>query len=301
MSDFFSSFWTFFIAAGTLGGIFWMIYLLITNSKTKAPIAGEKVESTGHAWDGIEELNNPLPFWWVAMFYITIFFGLGYLILYPGLGTVKGVLGWTSANEHSQEVSMAEEKYLPLFKKYASISIPELAKDEAANRTGGRLFANNCAVCHGSDAGGARGFPNLTDKDWLYGGSPEQIKTTLLGGRNGNMPAWKTSLGDEGVKNVVSYVLSLSGREAPADEIAKGKATFSTICAACHQADGKGLHALGAPNLTDEIWLYGASRKHITQTLDKGRNGVMPAFKEKLGEEKIHVLAAYVYSLSQDK
>ncbi len=298
MSDFFSSFWTFFISTGTLGGIAWLVYLLISNSKTKAVQTGEKVKSTGHEWDGIEELNNPLPFWWVAMFYITIAFGLGYLVLYPGLGTAKGVLDWSSSGAHSEEVKLAKEQYEPLYKEYASIPIAELSKNEKAARTGGRLFANNCAVCHGSDAKGARGFPNLTDNDWLYGGSPEQIKTTILAGRNGNMPAWHATLGDTGVKNVTSYILSLSGRQVPADEVAEGEKTFKTICAACHQPDAKGMAALGAPNLTDNIWLYGSTRSVIEQTIAYGRKGTMPAHKKLLGDDKVHILAAYVYGLS---
>ena len=298
MSDFFSPFWTFFISLGTLGGIAWMVYLLIINGKTKAPPTGEGVKSTGHAWDGIEELNNPLPRWWVIMFYITIVFGLIYLVMYPGLGAAKGILGWTSTGAHEDEVKTAIEKYEPLYQDYASMAIPELAKNEAANRTGGRLFANHCAVCHGSDARGARGFPDLTDNDWLYGGSADQIKTTILKGRQGNMPAWHASLGDEGVKNVASYVLSLSGRDAPADEVAAGKATFSAMCAACHQPDGTGMQALGAPNLSDKIWLYGSSRGYIEHSIAQGRKGVMPAHEELLGEAKVHILAAYVYSLS---
>ncbi len=300
MADFFSSFWSFFISAGTLGGIAWMVYLLIVNSKTKAPANGESVKSTGHEWDGIEELNNPLPFWWVAMFYITIFFGVIYLILFPGLGVAKGALGWSSAEAHSKEVAKANEKYEPLYEKYAALSIPVLAKNEAANRTGGRLFASYCSTCHGSDARGARGFPNLTDDDWLYGGSADQIKTTLLNGRQGNMPAWQASLGDEGVRDVTSYVLKLSGRDAPAEEVAAGKKIYSSMCAGCHQADGTGMHALGAPNLTDDTWLYGASRAQIQKTIADGRKGIMPSQKELLGENKVHILAAYVYSLSQN-
>ena len=299
MSDFFSPvFWTLWICLGTLGGIAWMVYLLKVNSKTKAPTGGEKVKSTGHSWDGIEELNNPLPFWWVAMFYITIVFGLIYLALYPGLGTVKGLLGWSSASEHQQEEVLAQEKYQPLYDKYASIPIEELAENEEANRTGARLFSNNCAICHGSDARGARGFPNLSDPDWLYGGTAAQIKTSIMNGRNGSMPSWKASLGESGVKNVASYVLSLSGREVPAEEVAAGQQVFSTMCAGCHQADGKGLQALGAPNLTDQVWLYGSSRSKIEQSIAEGRAGIMPAHNKLLGEEKVHILAAYVYSLS---
>ena len=298
MSDFFSSFWTFYISLGTLGGIFWMIYLLVINGKVKKLPEGQEVKSTGHSWDGIEELNNPLPMWWVAMFYITIAFGLTYLALYPGLGAYKGILGWTSAGEHAEDVAEATKKYEPLYKKYAAIPIAELAKNEAANRTGGRLFANNCAICHGSDGRGARGFPNLTDNDWLYGGEPEQIKTTIMNGRHGNMPAWQSVLGEKGVKQAASYVMSLSGRDAPADEVAAGKKIFASTCAGCHQPDAKGMHALGAPNLTDKTWLYGATRGKIEETISGGRSGVMPSHKKLLGEDKVHILAAYVYSLS---
>lgn len=301
MSDFFNPvFWTIYISIGALGGIAWLIYLLISSSKIKALADGEVVKSTGHAWDGIEELNNPLPFWWVAMFYITIVFGLVYLVLYPGLGIAKGVLGWTSAIEHSDEVEAAAKKYEPLYRKYTSMSISKLAMNKEANRTGGRLFANNCAICHGSDARGAKGFPNIADNDWLYGGSPEQIKTTIMNGRNGGMPAWKAVIGDKGVKDVASYVLSLSGRAAQAEEITAGQQIFNTNCAGCHQADAKGMYALGAPNLTDGIWLYGAARGSIEQSIAHGRKGVMPAHKELLGEAKVHVLAAYVYSLSRN-
>ncbi len=301
MADFFQPvFWTLFISLGTLGGIFWMVYLLVTGRKVKLQ-PGETAKSTGHEWDGIEELNNPLPNWWVWMFYFTIFFGLGYLVLYPGLGVAKGILGWSSTGNHELEVKEAQKKYGPLYAKYASMPIEELAKNEAALRTGNRFFVNNCAVCHGSDARGARGFPNLTDNDWLYGGKPEQIKTTILNGRNGNMPAWLPVIGEDGVKNVASYVLSLSGREAPAEEVAAGKKIFETTCAGCHGMDAKGNQALGAANLTDGIWLYGGNRKAIEQTIAHGRKGVMPAHKELLGEEKAHILAAYVYSMSQKK
>lgn len=298
MSDFYSeTFWTIFIAIGTLGGIAWLMYLLITNSKQKLK-PGQKAESMGHEWDGIEELNTPLPGWWLNMFWITMFFALGYLFLYPGIGTYKGYLNWSSANEHAEEVALADEKYTPLYDKYAATDIKTLSQNEEAMRTGGRLFANNCAVCHGSDARGARGFPNLTDKDWLYGGEPATIKTTILGGRNGNMPAWQASLGDQGVKEVASYVLSLSGRKAPEAEVAAGKAKFA-MCAGCHTPQGTGMHALGAPNLTDKIWLYGGSRSTIEKTIAHGRGGVMPSFKDKLGDSKAHILAAYVLSLGQ--
>jgi len=299
MSDFYNeSFWTFFIAIGTLGGIAWLVYLLMISTRIKIK-PNEEVKSTGHSWDGIEELNNPLPFWWVAMFYITIIFSLIYLVLYPGIGTYKGLLGWTSAGEHQAEVAAAEAKFGPLYAKYASTELVELSKNQDALYTGSRLFANNCAICHGADARGARGFPNLTDNDWLYGGEPAQIKTSIMQGRNGVMPAWKDALGEAGIKQVASYVLSLSGREVDSSEIEEGMTKFNLFCAGCHTPEGTGMTVLGAPNLTDNIWLFGASRGRIEKTISNGRSGVMPAHEELLGKDKVHILAAYIYSLSQ--
>lgn len=295
MSDFFSEFWSVWIAVGTIGGFLFLALLLIKNS-TQQLKEGEEAQSMGHNWDGIEELNTPLPLWWLIMFWITIIFSIGYLVLYPGIGSYMGVLK-TNVQEYEAEVAQAAEKYDPLYAKYAAIDIPTLAKDEEAMRTGGRLFSNNCAICHGSDARGSRGFPNLTDNDWLYGGDGSQIKTSVISGRNGNMPGWTAVLGEEGVKNVTSYVLSLSGREAPANEVTAGKAQFGA-CAGCHLPTGKGMQALGAPDLTDKVWLYGASRKAIEKSIALGRKGVMPAFKAHLGEDKAHIVAAYVYSLS---
>ncbi len=297
MSDFYSEFWTIWIAVGTLGGILFLIILLLKNS-TQNLKSGESAQSMGHNWDGIEELNNPLPMWWLVMFWITIIFALGYLVAYPGIGSYMGVLK-SNVQEYEAEMATAKAKYDPLYEKYAAIDIATLAKDEKAMQTGGRLFANNCAICHGSDARGARGFPNLTDNDWLYGGQPEQIKTTIMAGRNGNMPGWQAILGDDGVKEVTSYVLSLSGREAPAEEVAAGKARFAA-CAGCHLPTGKGMHALGAPDLTDKVWLYGASRSIIEKSIAHGRKGVMPSFKDHLGANRTHIVAAYVYSLSDN-
>jgi cytochrome c oxidase cbb3-type subunit 3 len=261
---------------------------------------GETVESMGHVWDeDLEELNNPLPDWWLKLFYITLAFGLIYLVLYPGLGSFPGLLGWTSHGQYEREMDVADATYGPLFTRYRAMSIPAVAADPEARKMGERLFVNYCSVCHGSDARGARGFPNLRDNDWLYGGSPEQIEQSILNGRNGVMPAWKDALGgDQGVADVVQYVLSLSGRNVDEAAAARGKAKFQTFCVACHGPDGKGNQALGAPNLTDNIWLYGGSEKAVTETIANGRSGKMPAQKDTLGEDKVHLLAAYVYSLS---
>lgn len=300
MSDFTSDFWSWWIIAIVGGGIAFCIWLLLANKRTTQPVEG-KAEATGHVWDeNLEELNNPLPRWWIIMFYITIVFGIAYLALYPGMGTFQGFLGWTEKTQYEDEISAADAKYGPLYDKYLNQPIPAVAADDSAMKMGERLYVNYCAVCHGSDARGAIGFPNLRDDDWLYGGSPEAIKHSLLYGRQAAMPAWGAALGGEqGVDEMTAYVIKLSGRSVDEAKAAKAAPKFETFCAACHMADGTGNTALGAPNLTDDIWLYGGSPRAIKETLTKGRNGVMPAHGEFLGEAKVHILSAYVYSLSQ--
>lgn len=295
MSDFTSEFWSWFIIAIVGGGIIWLIYLLRGTNKAET----EEGVPTGHVWDeNLEELNNPLPRWWLWMFYITIVFSIGYLILYPGMGSFKGILGWTEVGEYEAEVAAADAEFGPIFAKFEQTPIPALAADAAAMKAGERLYVTYCAVCHGSDARGATGFPNLRDNDWLYGGSPEQIEATLLHGRNGVMPAWETSLGEEGIDQVASYVMSIAGREVDTASAEAGKAKYDMFCVGCHMPDGTGNQALGAPNLTNNIWLYGGSPRAIKETLAKGRNGRMPAHGEFLGSAKVHILSAYVYSLS---
>lgn len=299
MADFTSSFWNWYIIIPTLGGIL-ACFLLVRWLSGGNVKAGDKAESMGHVWDeNLEELNNPLPSWWLKMFYITMVFGLVYLTLYPGLGSFPGLLGWTSVGQYQREMDLADASYGPLFTKYSEMPIIAVAADPEAHKMGERLFVTYCAVCHGSDARGARGFPNLRDNDWLYGGAPDQIEQTILAGRSGVMPSWQEALGgDEGVADVVQYVLSLSGRNVDQTAATRGKEKFQALCVACHGPDGKGNQALGAPNLTDNIWLYGGSEKAVTETVAKGRNGQMPPHKEFLGEDKVHLLAAYVYSLS---
>ena len=231
------------------------------------------------------------------LFYLTIAFAFIYLTLYPGWGDAKGLLGWTSTGQWETEVEKADNRYNRLFEEWAQVPMAELAGNAEVMKTGQRLFGNNCATCHGSDARGNMGYPNLTDDDWLYGGSPEKIKQTLINGRAGQMPALGPALGENGVENVTAYVLSLSGRSGSGDAEA-GKEKFTMMCAACHGADGKGNQMLGAPNLTDDTWLYGGSESTIMETLNQGRQGKMPSFKDQLSPEKIHVLSAYVYSLS---
>lgn len=300
-----STFWSLFIALATLGTLLGLAWLLIATRKGQRP--GDSERTTGHSFDGIEEYDNPLPRWWFLLFLGTLAFAFGYLLLYPGLGNFKGLLpgydeGWTQVSQWQREMAAADARYGPLFAGYAATPITELARDEKALKIGGRLFANNCAVCHGADAKGAFGFPNLTDDDWLYGGDPETIKTSIMQGRQGVMPAWQEILGDAGVRDVTGYVRSLSNLENPAHvavDLDAGKQLYATNCAMCHGPDGKGLQVLGAPNLTDKVWLYGSSFAQVQQTIRYGRSGKMPAQAEFLGNDKVHLLAAYVYSLSQ--
>ncbi|MEC5218321.1 cytochrome c oxidase cbb3-type subunit 3 [Actimicrobium sp. GrIS 1.19] len=302
MADFTSGFWNIYITALTLLGIIGCGLLLWSQSTGKArPETPGKIDTTGHVWDeNLTELNTPMPRWWMWLFYITIVFALLYLFLYPGLGSYAGKLGWKSSTEYQEELVKADAQYGPLFNKYLKQDLKVVAADPQAHAIGERLFLTYCSQCHGSDAHGNRGIPNLTDKDWLYGGEPETIEATLLGGRNGIMPSMAAALGSEkDVDNVAHYALSLSGGPADPIKAANGKEKFGA-CAACHGADGHGNQAMGAPNLSDKIWLYGGNVETITEGIRNGRNNVMPAFKDFLGEAKVHVLAAYVWSLSND-
>lgn len=298
MADFTSEFWSWFIIAGTVLGIISMFVLNLWMSGGPKQ-SGEQPKPVGHVWDeDLQELNNPLPRWWLNMFYITLVFGVGYLVLYPGLGNFAGILNWSGVGEYNREVDAADKRYGPLYEKYLKEDLRALAQNREAVKTGERLFVNYCTTCHGSDAGGGPGFPNLRDHDWLYGGDPETIKTSILNGRAGVMPGWGAALGREGVFNVSEYVLSLSGRVTNVNAAAFGQEKFQQLCVACHGADAKGNAALGAPNLTDAIWLYGGSQKAVMESIEKGRQGRMPAHRDFLGEAKAHLLAAYVLSLS---
>jgi cytochrome c oxidase cbb3-type subunit 3 len=298
MADFTSSFWNWYIIIPTVVGILACFLLIRWLSGDISP--EEQGKEMDHVWDeDLVELNNPLPRWWLNLFYITLFFSIGYLALYPGLGSFKGMLGWTSTGQYQREIDLADAKFGPLFEKYAQMDIVTVAADPDARRMGERMFVSYCATCHGSDARGARGFPNLRDTDWLYGGAPETILQTILDGRSGMMPAWEVALGGEqGVSDMTEYVFSLSGRKADAAAVARGKSQFSAMCTACHGIDGTGNQVLGAPNLTDNIWLFGGTRAQVMESIAKGRNGQMPPHRGFLGEEKSHLLAAYVYSLS---
>ena len=278
-----------------------MLWVLLANRKV-AVSDDEDPENltTGHVYDGIEEYDNPLPRWWFNLFIGSMVFAALYLILFPGLGSYPGLLGWTSTGKLQLEEEAAREQYAESYGIYSKMPIEELIHEPKAMKMGTRLFANNCAVCHGSDGGGNFGFPNLTDKDWLYGGSPQEILDTLYNGRAGNMPAWSGILTEQQINDLADYVLFLSGQEIPEQAKAQGEQLFAQNCMACHGAQGKGNTAVGAPNLTDTIWLYDGSRDGILQTLRQGRANQMPAQKDILREDKIHILAAYVYSLSRD-
>jgi len=300
-----STFWSIWITVITLGSIFGCLWLLWLCNKNETGV--KEGESMGHSFDGIEELNNPLPTWWKYLFIFTCVGGFIYFALYPGLGNFKGLLGWTSANEYQREVDSANAEYAAVFNKLVKTEasnfteyreIADIAKDPEAVKVGQRLFLQNCSQCHGSDARGAKGFPNLTDSAWLYGSSAADIKTTIMHGRAGVMPGWSAVIGDEKVDQVTTYVVGLSGRKVNAREEAAGKEVFLQTCSACHGADAKGMAMLGAPNLTDKTWLYGGSKKAIKDTISHGRNGVMPAWSNILGEDKVTLLSGYVYSLT---
>jgi cytochrome c oxidase cbb3-type subunit 3 len=277
----------------TLGGCAW---LLLANRRATRD-DGEPGTVLDHEYDGLREYNNPMPAWWMWLFVGTLLWAPLYFLLFPGFGHFGGVLGWTSRGQYEAEVAGAEARYGPLFARFASTPIEALARDEHATEIGGRLFAQNCSQCHGSDARGGRGYPNLTDGDWLYGGSPERVVETITGGRIGNMPGLGPVVGDEGVRNLAQYVLGLSGRPHEAERAAAGAAQFAQICAACHGADGRGNQAIGAPNLTDDVWLHGGRVEDIEVQIAGGRLNQMPAHRDKLAPERIHLLAAYVLSL----
>jgi cytochrome c oxidase cbb3-type subunit 3 len=300
MSDFFSSGWSIYVAATTILGLLFCVILLIIASRRTVMSADPNDNSTGHIWDeDLRELNNPLPRWWMGLFILTVVFAGIYLALYPGLGSVKGSLGWSSTGQYQGEQDKAFAAMAPIYAKFKGQSAEQLARDPQAMAIGERLFSNNCAACHGSDAKGSKGFPNLTDQDWLWGGSPEKIEETITNGRAGTMPPMAAAVGGpEDVRNVANYVLSLSG--SPHNSIAAqlGKEKF-VACAACHGMDGKGNPMLGSANLTDKVWLHGWGEDAVIAMISQGKTNVMPAHGSRFSPEQIHVLASYVWSLSQ--
>lgn len=295
MSDFVSDFWNIYVLGITLVSIAGCGVFLWMQSSVKQA----EGQTTGHVWDEtLEEFNNPLPNWWRWLFYVTIAFSLFYLAMYPGLGGFAGKYKWSSAGQYDNEMKKANDQYGPVFEKFLKQDIRAVAANPEAREMGQRLFVTYCAQCHGSDGRGTKGFPNLTDKDWLFGGTPEIIKETITQGRSAMMPAKgvKPDMDAEQIKDVANYVRSLSGLAADSIRAQRGKEVFGAACAACHGPEGKGNIGV-APNLTDTVWLYGSSEAAITETITKGRVNHMPAFGEFLGEAKVHLLTAYVYGL----
>ena len=299
MSDFTSNFWSIYVTAITVVGIVACALLLWFSGKAKAMTAHDN--TTGHVWDGdLREMNNPLPRWWVWLFVITIVFALVYLAMYPGLGNFAGKLGWTQAGQYQAEVDKGNREVAPLYAKFTAMKPEDVSRDPQAKAIGERLFMNNCSQCHGSDARGGKGFPNLTDADWLHGGAPEKIKETLALGRIGNMPPMGAAVGtSDDVKNLANYVLSMSNSPHDSVKAALGKSKF-VVCAACHGMDGKGNPALGAPNLTDDVWLHGYGENAVIAMVNNGKVNQMPAQADKLTEAQVHVLASYVWGLSNN-
>jgi len=295
-----TSFWNWYVIIITIGTVLACFWLLQWTKGVSNRDEKDTTGTTGHVWDeDLVELNNPLPRWWLKLFYGTIAFAFIYLFLFGGLGNIGGYLGWSQEGQYEAEMKAANEAQEVIFARYRELDNAALIADPEANATGQRLFANNCAMCHGSDARGAKGFPNLTDKDWLYGGEFETVMQTLANGRAGMMPVMVGALDDKAISELVVYVQSMSGQKADPVMAANGKKTFDMLCIACHGPDGSGNQALGAPRLNDDIWLYGGDPKAIRETVTLGRNGNMPAHKDLLSEDRRRLITAYVLSLSQ--
>ena len=288
-----SSAWSWFVIIGTLGSLAALTWLLLANRKTSGQ------ETTGHDYDGIQELDNPLPMWWVGMFYLTIVYALGYLIWYGGLGNIPSAVGWTSHDQWQQEVDRHDNRFAPIYANLAAMSAEELQADRVAQQVGRRLFINNCSSCHGVAAEGGSGFPDLNDGEWIWGGEFDDIKRSIQHGRIAVMPPWGAALGDEGVIEATQYTLSLAGLDHDQNAAARGKTRYDTLCVACHGPDGAGNPLLGAPDLSNDTWLYGNSADDIAFTIRNGRTGNMPPFADILGEQKVHIVAGYVDGLSK--
>ncbi|MDP1740264.1 MAG: cytochrome-c oxidase, cbb3-type subunit III [Polaromonas sp.] len=297
MSDFFNSFWSYYVLALTLASIFACVLLLWLTARGQTPAGTDN--TTGHVWDeDLREANNPMPRWWVGLFVLTIVFSLGYLVAYPGLGSYKGELGWSTQQEYANDIASANLELEPVYAMYTAMPAEKLAGEPKAMAIGERLFLNNCAQCHGSDARGSKGFPNLTDQDWLYGGSPEVISATIHKGRTGVMPPMAAAVGTpDDVKNLANYVLSLSGSPHDSLRAGLGKSKFGA-CAACHGVGGAGNPALGAPNLSDKVWLHGYGQEAIISIINTGKTSQMPPQQGRLTDAQIHVLSSYVWGLS---
>jgi cytochrome c oxidase cbb3-type subunit III len=292
--------WAWYVAILTAISLVACLWVLRSNSVKKEKNGATDLHGQND-WDGLREYDNPLPRWWSNLFYLTVIFSFGYLLLYPGLIVSDGLLGWSTESLYRDEVRQVKAETDPIFDAYIKQDVKTVAADKGAQQIGARLFQTYCMQCHGTDMRGSKGFPNLVDNDWLYPGTPDGIKTTIMEGRNGVMPAFSGQLKPDQIADTAQYVLSLSGRSTAVTAVGRGEATFKQICSACHGIDGKGNVALGAPNLTDGIWLYGGSLPTVVETITKGRQGHMPAQKDVLGEARVHLLAAYVYGQAMEQ
>ena len=294
-----SSVWHFFVIIATVGTLVALVVFLI-NSRRRAHPDRQEDGTTGHTFDGIQELDNPLPAWWLWMFFASIVFAALYLVAYPGLGNTEGVLGWSSAGQVAEDAVAYDKRFEPYYAALAGRELAVLHGDPEARQVGRRLFLNRCATCHGSAAKGAEGFPNLTDEEWIWGRGYDAVQTAILRGRQAAMPGWLTALGEDGVKATVAYVQSLSAPGAVDASLAEtGKQHYGTYCVACHGPEGKGNPLLGAPNIANDIWLYGGSEAAVYESIANGRNGMMPPRAEGLNEHQVRLLAAYVSQLDE--
>jgi cytochrome c oxidase cbb3-type subunit 3 len=290
-----STFWHWFIVVITIGSLAAYLWLLLANSR-RTP---GQAEDTGHVWDDdLRELNQPLPRWWLHLFVLTVVFAVAYLVLYPGLGNFAGTLGWTQQAQAQRSLDAVRAQRARLHEQFAGLDFAALAANDAARSLGRELFLNNCAGCHGADARGAVGFPDLTDADWLYGGAPEAIVASITQGRRGAMPGFGNALPEASVNALATFVPRWNDPTLDTGSRAAGLRAFGIACAACHGADGRGNPALGAPNLTDGIWLYGGTPDRVREAIQLGRAGNMPAHADLLSAEDIRVVAAYVHGLS---
>jgi len=298
-----STFWHWYIIIITVGTLAATIWFLLWTSRLRVPSTKEEdgSETTGHVWDeDLRELNNPLPRWWLGLFWITIVFSIVYLVLYPGLGRYEGVLGWSQSEQYEQEMARARAAFEERFGHFDDLSLTELAGNGQAVEMGRNLYAHNCSTCHGSDARGARGYPNLVDNHWIWGDKPAQIEHSVVQGRQAAMPGWGDPLGEDGVTRTAVYVQKLAGKPADAAMAAAGQRNYMQYCVACHGPEGKGNPQLGAPNLTNGVYTYGGDLDSIRATIRNGRNGVMPAQKPLIGETRARLAAAYILSLQLD-
>lgn len=297
-----STFWHWYIIALTVGTLIVTVWFLIWSSKLRVKSTKESdgSETTGHVWDGdLKELNNPLPRWWLGLFWITIVFAVGYLVLYPGLGRYEGVLGWSQEKQYEEEMAQARAAFESQFAELAAMDLGQLAMNDKAIDMGRNLYAHNCSTCHGSDARGATGYPNLTDDHWIWGSEPQQVLTSILNGRRAAMPAFGDVLGEAGVTRTAIYVQQLAGQQVDSAMAAAGRQSYMQVCAACHGPEGKGNPVLGAPNLTAGVYTYGGDLETIQATIRNGRNGVMPAQQDLIGETRTRLVTAYILSMQE--